>query len=87
MGIALLYHLIPCDDGIASVGHSTDSSSHVHHSLEMSCIVRSHPNHYYTNFTGGGHFRFSAAGKAVRRGLEAMVNRGLTAVGGLARRC
>jgi len=42
--------------------------------------------HYYTNFTGGGRFRFSAAGKAVRRGLETMVNRGLTAAGGLARR-
>ena len=38
--------------------------------------------HYYTNFTGGGCFRFSAAGKAVRRGLEATVNRGLTAAGG-----
>ena len=42
--------------------------------------------HYNTNFTGGGHFRFSAAGKAVRRGLEATVNRGLTTEGGLARR-
>ena len=43
-------------------------------------------NHYYTNFTGGRCFRFPAAGKAVRRGLEATVNRGLTAVGGFARR-
>ena len=42
--------------------------------------------HYYTNFNGGGHFLFSAAGKAVRRGLEATVNRGLTAAGGFARR-
>ena len=42
--------------------------------------------HYYTNFTGGGRFRFPAAGKAVRRGLEATVNRGLTAAGGFARR-
>ena len=39
--------------------------------------------HYYTNFTGGGRFWFSAAGKAVRRGLEATVNRGLTAAGGV----
>jgi len=39
--------------------------------------------HYYTNFTGGGRFRFSAAGKAVRHGLEATVNRGLTAAGGV----
>ena len=42
--------------------------------------------HCYTNFTGGGRFRFPAAGKAVRRGLEATVNRGLTAAGGFARR-
>jgi len=42
--------------------------------------------HYYTNFTGDGRFRFPAAGKAVRRGLEATVNRGLTAAGGFARR-
>ena len=42
--------------------------------------------HYYTNFTGGGRFWFSAAGKAVRRGLEATLNRGLTAAGGFARR-
>ena len=41
--------------------------------------------HYYKNFTGGRRFRFSAAGKAVRRGLEATVNRGLNAAGGLAR--
>ena len=40
--------------------------------------------HYYTNFTGGGRFRFSAVGKAVRRGLEATVNRGLTVAGGFA---
>ena len=39
--------------------------------------------HYYKNFTGGGRFWFSAAGKAVRRGLEATVNRGLTAAGGV----
>ena len=43
-------------------------------------------SHYYTNFTGGGRFGFPAVGKAVRRGLEATVNRGLTAVGGFARR-
>ena len=42
--------------------------------------------HYYINFTGGGRFRFSAAGKAVRRGLEATINRGLTTAGGLAHR-
>ena len=42
--------------------------------------------HHYTNFTGGGRFRFSAAGKAVRCGLEATVNRGLTAAGDFARR-
>ena len=42
--------------------------------------------HYYTNSTGGGRFRFPTVGKAVRRGLEAMVNRGLTAAGGIARR-
>ena len=42
--------------------------------------------HYYTNFIGGGCFWFPAAGKAVRRGLEATVNRGLTAVGGFAHR-
>jgi len=42
--------------------------------------------HYYTNFTGDGRFWFPAVGKAVRRGLEAMVNHGLTAAGGFARR-
>ena len=48
--------------------------------------VRGHGarEHYYTNFTGGGRFRFPAAGKAVRRGLEATVNRGLTAASGFA---
>ena len=43
-------------------------------------------NHYYINFTGGGRFGFPAAGKAIRRGLEATVNRGLTAAGGFTRR-
>ena len=42
--------------------------------------------HYCINFTGGGRFGFPAAGKAVRRGLEATVNRGLTAAGGFAGR-
>ena len=42
--------------------------------------------HYYIKFTGGGRFGFPAAGKAVRRGLQATVNRGLTAAGGFARR-
>ena len=41
--------------------------------------------HYYTNFTGGGRFWFPAVGKAVHRGLEATVNRGLTAADGFAR--
>ena len=42
--------------------------------------------HYYTNFTGGGRFRFPTVDKAVHRGLEATVNRGLTVAGGFARR-
>ena len=49
-------------------------------------LSRCSNKHYYTNFTGGGHFWFTTAGKAVRRGLEATVNRGLTAAGGFARR-
>ena len=62
----------------ASQQQSNDISKHV---------LASQKNiHYYTNFTGGGRFRFPAAGKAVRRGLDAMVNRGLTAAGGFARR-
>ena len=53
---------------------------------EHSVVVGVCSVHYYKNFTGGGRFRFSVTGKAVHRGLEAMVNRGLTAAGGLARR-
>ena len=39
--------------------------------------------HYYTNFTGGRRFGFPTVGKAIHRGLEATVNRGLTAAGGV----
>ena len=52
---------------------------------EVGVNVLQKNDHYYTNFTGGGRFLFSAAGKAVRRGLEATVNRGLTTAGGFAR--
>ena len=50
---------------------------------QVECVA---PVHCYTNFTRDGRFRFPTAGKAVRRGLEATVNRGLTAAGGFARR-
>ena len=53
---------------------------------EPSSDVVPRQTHYYIKFTGGGRFGFPAAGKAVRRGLEATVNRGLTAAGGLAHR-
>ena len=43
--------------------------------------IRCDTLHYYTNLMRGGRFRFCAAGKAVRRGLEATVNGRLTAAG------
>ena len=69
---------------ISPIGHTQDSTLVTIVDLQYAYDIVA--IHYYTNFTGGGRFRFSAAGKAVRRGLEATVNRGLTAVGGLARR-
>ena len=61
---------------LASIGHTEACFK-----VGMSAVFKE-DHHYYTNFTGGGRFRFSVAGKAVCRGLEATVNRGLTAAGG-----